>query len=52
MNYVKLNSRVVKTVPLGCAPEIHKKVELSDEEKERYERYGSDVCFVGTVKFK
>ncbi len=30
----------------GCLPDLHKKIQLSQEE---YEKYGSDVCFAGTV---
>ena len=30
----------------GCLPDLHKKIQLSQEE---YEKYGSDICFAGTV---
>lgn len=49
LNYIKISSRCLKTLPLACAPEVHKNMDLSDEEKQRY---GSDICFIGTVKFK
>jgi spore maturation protein CgeB len=32
-------------LPFGCDPDIHRPVELTREEKERY---GSDICFVGS----
>lgn len=46
LNYIKIEARVVKTVPLACDPEVHKKIELSEEEKKKYR---SDVCFVGSI---
>ncbi|MFH1258743.1 MAG: glycosyltransferase [Elusimicrobiota bacterium] len=49
LKYTKISSRWVKTVPLGCIPELHRGVKLSDDERSHY---GSDVCFVGTMKFK
>lgn len=30
----------------GCLPDLHKRIQLSQEE---YEKYGSDICFAGTV---
>ncbi|TET64342.1 MAG: hypothetical protein E3J47_00475 [Candidatus Stahlbacteria bacterium] len=30
----------------GCISDLHKKIQLSEEE---YKKYGSDVCFAGTV---
>lgn len=30
----------------GCVPDLHKKVQLSQEE---YKKYGCDICFAGTV---
>jgi spore maturation protein CgeB len=44
----KVAVKVKKTVvlPLGCNPLVHKKLDLSDKDKEFY---GSDVAFVGTV---
>ncbi|MDO9565590.1 MAG: glycosyltransferase [Candidatus Desulfaltia sp.] len=48
LNHIKIGAGHVNTVPLACAPEVHKSVNLSREEKKKY---GSDVCFIGTVKF-
>jgi len=36
----------VQYLSFGCLPKLHKKIQLS---KEEHEKYGSDVCFVGTV---
>ena len=33
-------------ISFGYLPDLHKKIQLSQEE---YEKYGSDVCFAGTV---
>lgn len=49
LNYVKISSGYVKSLPLGCAPEIHRTINLTEVEKKKY---GSDICFVGTVKYK
>lgn len=49
LNYVKISSPHVKSLPLACDPEVHKRIDLTQEEKEKY---SSEVCFVGTVKFK
>lgn len=48
LNYVKISSRVVKSLPLACDLNIHRSVDLTAAEREKY---GSDICFVGTVKF-
>jgi spore maturation protein CgeB len=49
LNYIKISSGCVKTIPLACIPEIHKTLSLSEKE---IKKYGSEVSFVGTVKFK
>lgn len=49
LNYIKIHSQYVKTIPLACNPEVHKSINLSEEERKNY---GSEVSFVGTVKFK
>lgn len=49
LRHIKIGSQYVKTVHLGCSPEFHKTIELSGKEKNYY---GSDVSFVGTVKYK
>ncbi len=49
LNYTKLKSRCVKTIPLACDPDVHKSVNLSEKEKQKY---GSEVCFTGTIKFR
>jgi spore maturation protein CgeB len=36
----------VKFLSFGFLPQLHKKIQLSEEE---YKRYGNDVCFAGTV---
>lgn len=36
----------VKFLSFGCVPSLHRKVQLSRKESQRY---GSDVCFAGTV---
>lgn len=46
---VKIGSRHVMTVPMACSPELHRRVQLSEQEKQDY---GSDVAFIGTVKHK
>ena len=48
-NYVKINSRFIKLIPLACDPEIHKTVDLTDEEKKRY---GSEITFSGQIKYR
>jgi len=49
LNYIKIDSKCVKTIPLACIQEIHKSLSLSEKE---IKKYGSEVSFVGTVKFK
>lgn len=49
LNYVKISSSHVKSLPLACNPQVHKSIDLAQEEKREY---GNEVCFVGTVKFK
>jgi len=36
----------VRFLSFGCLPDLHKKIQLSEKE---YKKYGSDVCFAGTV---
>lgn len=36
----------VRFLSFGCISDLHKKIQLSEEE---YKEYGSDVCFAGTV---
>ncbi len=36
----------VDSIPLGCDPEVHNKIELS---KSEIAKYGSDIAFVGSV---
>jgi len=43
--YEKIGVRNVKYLPFACEPSIHRKVELTNEERKRL---SSDVCFVGT----
>jgi spore maturation protein CgeB len=43
----RIKASHINTVPLGCDPETHKSIDLSEEEKRGY---GSDVAFVGTIK--
>ncbi len=49
LNHIKIGAGYVKTIPLACVPEVHKSLNLSQGEKKKY---GSDVCFIGTLKFK
>ncbi len=49
LNRIKIDSRCVKTIPLACMPGIHKSLNLSEKE---IKKYGSEISFVGTVKFK
>ena len=46
LNYIKISAHFIKTIPLACAPDVHKSINLSKEEKRRYE---NEVCFVGTM---
>ena len=46
---VNIKSRQVMSFPLACYPQVHKKIMLSESEKKTY---GSQVCFVGTIKFQ
>jgi len=48
LDYVKIGARCVRSIPLACAPEVHKRIHLTEEEQKKY---GSEVCFVGTLKF-
>jgi spore maturation protein CgeB len=36
----------VRFLSFGCLPDLHKKIQLSQEE---YKKYGSDICFAGSV---
>lgn len=47
LNYIKIGARYIKTMPLACNPEVHKRVALSEAEKKSY---GNDVCFLGTLE--
>ena len=49
LKHIRVNARVVKTIPLACEPIVHKTMLLTDEESKTY---GSEVGFVGTVKFR
>ncbi len=46
LDKVDLNAKRISSIPLGCDPEVHKRVNLSGDEKKLY---GSDIAFVGTV---
>jgi len=48
LNYTKIDAGFVKTIPLACQPIVHKRIDLIEEEKEKYR---SEVCFVGTIKY-
>jgi spore maturation protein CgeB len=48
LNYIKIGARCVRTIPLACAPEVYKNINLAEEEQKKYR---SEVCFVGTLKF-
>jgi len=43
-----LKARRVATLPLGCCPSVHRRMELTSAERSEY---GSELAFVGTVKF-
>jgi spore maturation protein CgeB len=47
--YRYMGIKNVEYMPFMCDPTIHKKVELTELEKEKY---GSDVCFVGTYYYE
>lgn len=49
LNYVKVKSRFIKTIPVACNPQAHKNIDLSEKEKNRY---GNEVCFVGSVDLR
>ena len=49
LNYIKIGARCVKTIPLASAPEVHKNINLTEEEQKKYK---SEVSFVGTLKFE
>lgn len=42
----ELNAKNIASVPLGCDPDVHRRVDLSADDKARY---GCDIAFVGTV---
>ena len=44
-NDERISSRL-PFLSFGCLSDLHKKIQLSEEE---YKKYGSDVCFAGTV---
>jgi spore maturation protein CgeB len=48
LNYIKIGARCVRTIPLACAPDVHKNINLTEKEQKNYR---SEVCFVGTLKF-
>ena len=45
MQYEKAGNTNGHWLPFGCDPELHKPVELTPEDKEKY---GCDICFVGS----
>jgi len=45
---IRISSRLVKTIPLACAPQVHKVMDLAEEDKRKYR---SQISFVGTMKF-
>jgi spore maturation protein CgeB len=47
LNYTKIDSPCVQSIPLACEPSIHKSVDLTEQEKKEY---GSQVCFVGSLE--
>ena len=49
LKHYTIDSRFVKTIPLGCEPAVHRTVQLTKQEKRTY---SSDISFIGTVKFK
>jgi spore maturation protein CgeB len=49
LKHTRVNARVVKTIPLACEPKVHKKIYMNEEEKKYF---GSEVSFIGTVKYK
>jgi len=46
LNFTQIDAPCVKSIPLACDPSMHKSISLSEQEKEKY---GSQVCFVGTL---
>jgi spore maturation protein CgeB len=48
LNYVKISSKHVFNMPLACCPEVHKKIDLNEED---LKKYSSQVSFIGTLKF-
>ena len=47
--YKEMGARDVRYLPFACEPTVHKKVELSEEERRLC---SSDICFVGTYTAK
>jgi spore maturation protein CgeB len=45
-NLVEISTPNVFWLPMACDPEVHTKIDLTEEEQKAY---GSDVCFVGTI---
>lgn len=46
LKYVELKSTYVEFLPLACDAQVHKSLELTEEEKENY---NSEIVFVGTL---
>ena len=46
LKHLELKVENIYTLALGCEPQVHKRIKLSEKEKNMY---GSDIAFVGTV---
>lgn len=47
--HIDIKSPHIASVPLACCPEIHRTVVLNEEDKRKF---GSEICFVGSMKYK
>lgn len=46
LKFIDIKAKHIESLPLGCSPRVHRRVDLSEEE---FKKFGSDVAFVGTL---
>lgn len=46
LKFIDIKAKHIESLPLGCFPRLHRRIDLSEQE---VKRFGSDVAFVGTL---
>jgi len=46
LKFIDIKAKHIESLPLGCFPRVHRRIDLSEEE---FRKFGSDVAFVGTL---